>query len=293
MSEIRKKSKLYITLFVVNIVSVMILGIIAAKLVIEDKKDDRIGSKYQNQYVEMEQITKKDIQYLKDDGQTIEIDRFTITLEKYCYEEDVKRGYCLISIMEEGKAGKDIFCFKSMRLCFLFGGTRIEDAPFYIDFVEKLVSGGGVALGYKSEKMSAMKDKLYLYFEFYSEKNSFKDMIVVRTNEESSGYDTENLGVGTFKLEDNVSRRVFTDGTNSVSVCTYSVEINDGQEKDIRDLIVHMKNGRKHIIQEGDMEEEDMENGSIITQLRFAEKINIDNIDYIEWKGKKLEEKTS
>lgn len=56
------------------------------------------------------EILSKDIKYLKEDSQIIKADDYIFTLEKYYFESDINVGHCLISIMQEGKKGKEISC---------------------------------------------------------------------------------------------------------------------------------------------------------------------------------------
>lgn len=95
-------------------------------------------------------------------------------------------------------------------------------------------------------------------------------------------------GIGTFKLEDNTDWRFFTSGDNKIAICHYGVEINDGQVNNITDFEIYMKNGSKYSIKEGDMREVEYEYKSKITQLRFKDSIDINDISYIKWNGNKV-----
>lgn len=296
MKSMKKKRLIFIA---VVAVCVSVIGIAGAKTVFQDKKKD--PSAYQ--YREEEPITEEDIAGLEEDGQTIELNGYIVTLEKYCYNAEDNSGRCLISIMKEGKKGKDIMCVRYWD-DIAFGVRRWSEVPFwedlefwttraleyYFDYEYSLEPGesrGGV--GTKDVKMSVTEDKLYVCFQFIGDSKQQKDMIVIREiDDRPLMKEHKDLGIEPFRLTDNTRWRRFTDGQNTVSVCDEYVEINDGEEKNIEEFEVYMKDGTKHIIQKGDMREAVSETKR--TCLVFDKRIHTEDISYIKWKGKKLEE---
>lgn len=149
-------------------------------------------------------------------------------------------------------------------------------------------TGGATLMPVK--KISYIGDKKYIYFDFEVNINEFKNILVIKDyTKKEDNFISKKGGVGEFKLENNTEWKEFTNGQNKIEVCHYGVKINDGQETDIRDFVIYMKDGSKHIIKKGDMHEVTFKYKSKITQLRFSNSIDIDNISYIVWNGNRYD----
>lgn len=236
------------------------------------------------------EIHKKDIKYLKEDGQIIETKDYIFTLEKYYYESDINVGHCLISVTQEGTKGKDIdslFNIEETSTELIFVDKDYLAGQYYLEYLHGPdFSSGNTST--TNKKVSSKGDKKYLYFDFEIGINDFKDTLVIKNYpEEEDKANLLSVGVGTFKLEDNTEWRDFSDGQKRISVCHYGVKIFNGQTSDIENFELYMKNGKKHTIKKGDMKERTYEYKSGITQLRFAESIDINEISYIKYNGKK------
>lgn len=95
--------KLIITVYCIMI----LIGIlIVSKFIINSKKNNK---KENINNATAKEINEKS-RFLKEDGRVITDEDYIITLEKYYYESDINIGHCLISVMENGKKGKDIYC---------------------------------------------------------------------------------------------------------------------------------------------------------------------------------------
>ena len=222
-------------------------------------------------------ITFQDIKYLKTDGQIVKIDDYTVTLEAYYYEKHINKGHCLISIMQEGKKGKDIPCKldKNSSGPYVVFGSESESKLYYINYVCYPEPGTGGTISTPVKKVNIKGDKKYIYFDFYVDINGFADKITIYDNCEQMVIERE--GVVSFELKDNVEWRDFKDGEDTISVCHYGVEVNGG-EGNINDLEICMKNGKKYSIKKGDMKAIFYEYSKRITQVRFNETIDIDEI---------------
>lgn len=278
---------------IISVLCVMILlmsFLIIYKLIINNKNDSKKGD-IKNSIVP-EEVDKK-MKFLKYDGRTVKDDDYTITLEKYYYEADINTGHCLISVMQEGKNGEDIYCaLENEQITggqLGFGGTNINNQIYYIDYLFELHPGKGGLCGEIYRKSYSDKNKKYIYFDFENLMIGFKDAIVVKNKyKEELEVSFTSEGIGVFKLEDNTDWRIFTSGNNKIAICHYGVEINDGQVSNIANFEIYMKNGSKHTIKKGDMKEVQYEYKSKITQLRFEDSIDINDIDYIEWNGNRI-----
>ena len=195
--------------------------------------------------------------------------------------------------MQEGKSGKDIYCMledEPMAGGQLgFGGTDIYNQIYYINYLLELYPKTGGVCGEEYRMTYTDKNKRYIYFDFENFIKGFKDTIVIQNKyKEELEVSFTSEGIGTFKLEDNTDWRFFTSGDNKIAICHYGVEINDGQVNNITDFEIYMKNGSKYSIKEGDMREVEYEYKSKITQLRFKDSIDINDISYIKWNGNKV-----
>lgn len=262
------------------LLSTLILFVLATVITIvffiKHKKDNSV-----NDY----EIQKKDIKYLKDDGQIIETKDYKFTLEKYYFEPDINVGHCLISITQNGKKGKDIDCLFGIQE---YVNNEYLAGHYYLNYMCNPKPGSAGFMSTSNKKVSSKGDKKYIYFDFEIGLDGFKDTLVIKNYPEEE--DKANLlseGVGTFKLEDNTEWRDFSDGQKRISVCHYGVKIFNGQTSDIENFELYMKNGKKHTIKKGDMKERTYEYKSGITQLRFAESVDINEISYIKYNGKK------
>lgn len=272
----KKSSKIMLAVFVIFVIAVKITGVILANHYKDDSMKDY-------------EIKNKDIRFLKDGGQVIKVEDYTFTLEKYYYESDINVGHCLISVTQDGKKGEDIdswFNIEETSPEMVFVDKDYLAGYYYLDYLCNPTSSG-----YRStinKKVSSKNDKKYLYFDFEIGLGGFQDELVIKYYPEEE--DKANLlseGIGTFKLEDNVEWRDFSDGEKRISVCHYGVKIYNGQTSDITDFELYMKNGKKHTIKKGDMKERSYEYKSGIVQLRFEESIDINDISYIKYNGKK------
>lgn len=230
------------------------------------------------------QITLQDIKYLKTDGQIIKIDDYTVTLEAYYFEKHINKGHCLISIMQEGKKGKDIPCRLDdySKGPYVVFGSEEESKLYYIDYVCYPQPGTGGTTSTPVQKVSVKGDKKYIYFDFYVDINGFADKITIY--DESKQMVIESEGVASFELKDNVEGCDFSDGEDTISVCHYGAEVNGG-EGNINDLEICMKNGKKYSIKKGDMKAIFYEYSKRITQVRFNKTIDIDEVSYakVKW----------
>ena len=272
MQNMKKSRIMILSISVLFVIAIIITGVVF----IISKKDDSA-----NNY----EIHKKDVRYLKDDGQVIETKDYTFTLEKYYFEPDINVGHCLISITQDGKKGKDIDCLFNIQE---FVNNEYLAGHYYLNYMCDPKPGSAGYMSTSNKKVSSKGDKKYIYFDFEIALDGFKDTLVIKNYPEEE--DKANLcseGVGTFKLEDNTEWRDFSDGEKRISVCHYGVKIFNGQTSDIENFELYMKNGKKHTIKEGDMRERTYEYKSETTQLRFAESIDINDIDYIRYNGKK------
>lgn len=229
-------------------------------------------------------IMLNDIKYLKEDGQIVKIDDYTVTLEAYYFEKHVNKGHCLISIMQEGKKGKDIPCILDhhTRVNYVVFGSESESKSYYINFVCDPEPGTGGSVSTPVKKMSFSGDKKYIYFDFFVDINGFKDKITIYDDPKQMVCVSE--GVASFELKDNTEWRDFTDGEDKISICHYGAEINGG-EGNINDLEICMKDGKKYSIKKGDMKAIFYEYSERITQIRFNDAIDIDEISYakVKW----------
>ena len=220
-------------------------------------------------------ITQNDTKYLKKDGQSVKIDDYTVTLESYYYEKHINKGHCLISLMQEGKKGKDIPCILDQRTRAFYISFGDESKTYYIDFVCEPEPGTGESVSTPVKKMSSSGDKKYIYFDFFVDINGFKDKITIYDDWEEMARVSE--GIASFELKDNAEWRNFTDGEDTISICHYGAEINEG-EGNINDFEICMKNGKKYSIKQGDMQAIFYEHDRRITQVRFSNAIDIDDI---------------
>lgn len=163
---------------------------------------------------------------------------------------------------------------------------------YYLDYLCEMKPGTGGATLMPVKKISYKGDKKYIYFDFEVDINEFKNILVIKDyTKKEDRFITKKGSVGEFKLENNTEWKEFTNGQNRIKVCHYGAEINDGQETDIRDFAIYMKDGSKHIIKKGDMQEVTFKYKSKITQFRFSNGIDVDNISYIMWNGNRYDEK--
>lgn len=277
--------------FIITVSCIMILiGIlIVFKFIINSKKNNK---KENINNATAKEINEKS-RYLKEDGRVITDEDYIITLEKYYYEADINIGHCLISVMENGKKGRDIYCVLEDKEVtggrLSFGGTNIYNYLYYTDYLFELHPGTGGCCGEAYRKSYSDEDKKYIYFDFEIMMIGFKDTIVIKNKyKEELEVSFTSKGIGIFQLEDNTDWRDFTEGDNKISVCAYGVKINEGQAENITDFEIHMNNGEILTITGGDMREVKYKYKSPITQLRFEECIDINNISYIKWKGIKF-----
>ena len=223
----------------------------------------------------------------KEGTQSVKVDDYTITLEEYLYDEDTETGYTKFSVVREGydmrkdKAGET-------------GGFGIIDASQISPrFMLRVEGSGSYIVDYKKEK-----DIMYMYYK-YTMTEGDKVYLYDGNTDEINWLDKENA-IYIFELQDNVktNKYVVEDKGSKfyMSLTKFSVHITkSGYISKIEELTIYYKNGEKTaLIKNGKMSKGisstgGSENNIHTYGLNFEKTIDIDNISYITYNGKKIE----
>lgn len=237
-------------------------------------------------------------EYLTIDGkQTAQVEDYTVTLESYSYDSDIYSGRMLLSIMQEGKEGKDISCCGERPYAYYlwFGGKQPETG-YYFHFKQDNEPDNepGTSMRVLNKKMLLYYKgtKKYIYYEFKIDglnEDGFTGILDIKDwrIEKPLGINKGEGVVGTFKLEDNIKWDEYTSESTKdvIKVSNYAAQINDGEKIKINDFKIVMKNGKKYMLDDEEITEVPYELPFEITRLRYSKGIDLEQIDYIVLNG--------
>lgn len=284
------------TVFLIGIVLIVVL--IANTILVETTGKSLWGLVYQvseEHKPDIKNIDENKITILKEDGRSVCIDEYTITLEKYYYEKNIMTGHCLFSIVRDGTDMRDLYVGPEMASNKFFGG---EDGRFCFEFV---FEGKGTLNAYeiKGMEINATKDILYIYYDFFVDSVDFNNTVVIYDKKKHKDCElTMENAAGTFLLENTVNWKSYSDGTRQINVCPYGLTVDDSQDIEPKNLTIYFKNGKRYdIIKEGKSEayvqKASYSKRDYIVQFRFTKYINPDEISYITWDDKQLNKRTT